>query len=647
MLPGKTTKDRPMTQDPRVLSARSIQLFRGLAAVLFGGVMLAAPVMAGADPDPYLPGHTVLHRIITLTVHADGTVTVLTDLARRADNEQGVVELGEDKVEFRESMTEVQAIEAWSVTPLGKRIDVPGESVRFKDADDDSEGDSDLKAVSLIYPGIEPGSTVHRIVKAREHTHPFPGHFSRQIFAIPRRRVELLEINLVHPPSVPLRVLADRFEGGRVAARVDDPAGSIRYRFTTSVQEFWPRERGELDVAAWAPSVSMSTFPDYATLAAAYHERAKPRSEPDQEIRRLAMELTREASNDRDRVARIRSWINQNIRYLSVHFGVEGWIPHPAAQVLRTRYGDCKDQVALMQAMLQALGIDATAVLINTESAYQLPRLPMATAFDHVIVYIPALDLYVDPTDRYSPLGSLSDALYGKPAVLTATGEVVQIPLTKPERDFVETTVRMVLDMEGRVRGTVKSHVGGAFESDSRVAQYAARSRSGESRINAFLRRYDEGGTGRIWGPDPLVHGEPWIVNAEFELDPVVTLPGPSAMRIPVGLTRADLRALSNSRPLAQRRNAYDCYAGRWRDDIEIELPAGATIVFVPAGVTATSGAYRYSSSWQLAGRTLKVVRELTVQLERGYCVPQDDRDFIPVREAIRRDLMAQVVFGR
>jgi hypothetical protein len=40
------------------------------------------------------------------------------------------------------------------------------------------------------------------------------------------------------------------------------------------------------------------------------------------------------------------------------------------------------------------------------------------------------------------------------------------------------------------------------------------------------------------------------------------------------------------------------------------------------------------------------VVRELSIQRERGYCVPQDERDFIPVREAMRRDLMGQVIFG-
>jgi transglutaminase-like putative cysteine protease len=37
---------------------------------------------------------------------------------------------------------------------------------------------------------------------------------------------------------------------------------------------------------------------------------------------------------------------------------------------------------------------------------------------------------------------------------------------------------------------------------------------------------------------------------------------------------------------------------------------------------------------------------ELVIERDRGCCVPQDERDFIPVREAMRRDLMGQVVFG-
>jgi transglutaminase-like putative cysteine protease len=611
--------------------------------------LIVSQPLSATEPaahDTYQPGLSILHRIVHVTINEDGTAHVVTDLARRADHARGVRVLGEDKIRFRETMTRLDVIEAWSVTPEGKRIDVPVETVRIKDDYDEGDGDSDNKVATLIYPGLEVGSTVYRRSRSAHHTTPYPGHVSMRFFAAPRLKVDRFEVNIVHPAKVPLQVLPDRFEGGRVALQPDDAPDTVRYRFVTSVAEALPREDGELDIDDWAPSVLMSTFPDYATLAAAYQSRAAPRAQPDEEIRELALKVTQGANSDRERVAHIREWVNRNIRYLSVHIGVDGWIPHPATHVLKTRYGDCKDQTAFMQAMLRAVGIDSTPALINTGSSYYLPRLPQAGAFDHVIVYIPSLDLYVDPTDRHAALGSLPETLYGKPALLAATGTVVRLPVVSADRDFVETTARMQVDEQGRVRGSSKTRLVGAAEGDSRRSQHGAQSRSMEDRINDILLRYDEGGTGRIWAGDPLKQGEPWEVNAEFELDSVVSLPGPSAMRIPVAITRADIRAFANWRPLANRRNPFGCSAGRWRDDIEIELPMAGEIAHIPSGVSAERGSFRYRSEWTLEGNRLRVVRELSIERGRGYCVPQDERDFIPVREAMRRDLMGQVIFG-
>jgi hypothetical protein len=580
-----------------------------LRACLSAGLLLATlwvsqPLSASepVETDVYQPTHSILHRIVHVTVNEDGTADVMTDLARRADNARGVRVLGEDKIRFREAMMRLYVTEAWSVTPGGKRIDVPVESVRIKDDDDEGNGDSDNKVATLIYPGLEVGSTVYRRSRAVHHTMPYPGHVSMNLHAAPRLNLDRYEVNIVHPAKIPLQVLADRFEGGRVDLQPGDSPSSVRYRFSISHDRYWPREENELDIDDWAPSLLMSTFPDYAAIASAYQSRAAPRAQPDDEIRNLALEVTRTATSDRDKVARIRDWVNRNIRYLSVHFGVEGWIPHPAPQVLKTRYGDCKDQTALMQAMLRAVGIDSTPALINTRSSYYLPRLPLAGAFDHVIVYIPSLDLYVDPTDRYSALGSLPEALYGKPALLTASGQVVRMPVASPDRDFVETSVRMRVDEEGRVRGSSVTRVAGAEEGESRRSQHGAQSRSMEERINGILQRYDEGGTGRMWAGDPLKQGDPWEVNAEFELESVVTLPGPSAMRIPVGITRADIRGIANWRPLANRRNPFECSAGRWRDDVDIELPITAKIAYIPSGVSAESGSFRYRSEWKLEG---------------------------------------------
>jgi hypothetical protein len=161
-----------------------------------------------------------------------------------------------------------------------------------------------------------------------------------------------------------------------------------------------------------------------------------------------------------------------------------------------------------------------------------------------------------------------------------------------------------------------------------------------------MLRRFGESGTGQITGPDPLKHGEHWVLQGEFDLESVVNLPGPAALRIPVGLTRADLHGYANWRPLRERRNPFECSAGRWRDEVELELPDNARVAFMPRGVSAVNGAYRYQSDWQLDGRRVKVTRELVIRRDRGYCLPQDERDFAPVRDVLRRDLLAQIVFG-
>ena len=40
----------------------------------------------------------------------------------------------------------------------------------------------------------------------------------------------------------------------------------------------------------------------------------------------------------------------------------------------------------------------------------------------------------------------------------------------------------------------------------------------------------DGAGTGKILSSNPRDLGAPWFVDAEFELDPLVNVPGPSAM---------------------------------------------------------------------------------------------------------------------
>jgi transglutaminase-like putative cysteine protease len=80
-------------------------------------------------------------------------------------------------------------------------------------------------------------------------------------------------------------------------------------------------------------------------------------------------------------------FVQDEVRYLGVELGPNSHQPHPPDQVLRQRFGDCKDKAVLLVALLRDLGIDAAPALVNTTRRRGLDEVqPSPFAFDHAIV---------------------------------------------------------------------------------------------------------------------------------------------------------------------------------------------------------------------------------------------------------------------
>lgn len=75
--------------------------------------------------------------------------------------------------------------------------------------------------------------------------------------------------------------------------------------------------------------------------------------------------------------------------------------PRPIKNTLERRLGDCKDLAILFVKMLDSFDIPSEPVLVASIKNPILPRkidVPRLYQFNHVLVYIPLLDIYVDPT---------------------------------------------------------------------------------------------------------------------------------------------------------------------------------------------------------------------------------------------------------
>lgn len=100
-------------------------------------------------------------------------------------------------------------------------------------------------------------------------------------------------------------------------------------------------------------------------------------------------------------VMEVIHFVQDEIRYLGFENGLNSHKPHSPLMVYNQRFGDCKDKSLLLTALLQARGIEAHPVLINTKLKDKLnEKLPTLNTFDHCVVEL-ELDgkhHYVDPT---------------------------------------------------------------------------------------------------------------------------------------------------------------------------------------------------------------------------------------------------------
>jgi hypothetical protein len=140
------------------------------------------------------------------------------------------------------------------------------------------------------------------------------------------------------------------------------------------------------DVAEWGRRVYTTMRPDDAAL------------------RPLVDRLRREHPDRESYAVAALQFVQDEIRYYGVEMGEDSHRPTAPSEVLRQRFGDCKDKAVLLCALLAGDSVRAEPVLVDTYSGERLdPARPWPLAFDHVVVRVglDGRDYFVDPTVSY------------------------------------------------------------------------------------------------------------------------------------------------------------------------------------------------------------------------------------------------------
>lgn len=580
-------------------------------------------------------------------VNKDGSSTEDMEVLMRVNTPQAIRSLGEQKISFVSTLETVEIVEAYTIRPDGKKIQVEKDKIRTQDEkeEDGSSIYSDRKVTTIIFPNIEVGSQTYYKAKTVQHTSTFPGHFYWSSFFTPHRPYEEFKVYLTHDAGIDLQFDIKGATGGRVASLAGDPAGSKRYLFDFKQLTAYPSESSRVGLYDFAPHIMISSFKDFASFGRAYQERAHKKATPTAAITKLAKEIVGKETDELKKARLIYNWVARNIRYVGVYVGAGGFVPHDAQSILDNRYGDCKDHVVIFESMLTSVGIDSSPALVNSGNAYQLHKLALTSPFNHVITYLPKYKLFLDSTDDFSPFGLLDEDVMDKPVLLTATGELSRTPKTSPDKDFAVVRTKLKLQSNGSVQGSSTAEMHGFIESDSRATQFGYENRDQEEIINSLLERFQERGVGSFKAGNPKDLDTAWQVVSKFELKPVVNVPGPSAMTVPVGIAPGYLRAISSASVPQARRFPASCRSVRYVEHTELEFPSQLRVERVPKDVNFKVGTLAYQATYYLQGRTLTIKRQYESNRPSSSCDASDDKNWIAISEVMQHDMRNQIFF--
>ncbi len=552
----------------------------------------------------------------------------------------------------------LDAFRSWTITADGRQ---------FQAMEGDFEDHGAWSAPILQYterireldpPGADPGAVV--ACETEKHLRPYMDSEYWQVqYSMPVVQ-ESLELQL--PPGGHYAESWSRFEPvkpvelspDRLRWEIHDvPALTLENLHATPA---WGALAGRVEVK-WGDQAVKGVAEQWRAIGKWMDQLDAGRTDPTPEITTQAQALVAGVPDFYTKLSRITGYIQENIRYFIVERGIGGWQPHPAGEIFRNRYGDCKDKATLLISMLHAVGIQAYYLLVDSERGVIDPQAPSLMG-NHMITAIelpqgendPRLMarvklangktlLIFDPTDEVTPVGLISSDLQGAYGDLADgdQSQVIEMPVLPPDSGGLDRKGTFALGADGSLAGDIRESFTGDDASLERWMLREEVDKDVEKQIETALGAQLPGLNFKGYEfRNAASLDRPLELDLHLSVDNFARPSGPLLLLRPrvVGSVAREVPDVMEGKP---RRFAIELgHPGCWRESFDIALPAGYALDEAPDPVKIDVGFASYTSNVTAKGNVLHYEREYVV---RDVAIPPAKAaDFRKLESAIVED---------
>lgn len=171
----------------------------------------------------------------------------------------------------------------------------------------------------------------------------------------------------------------------------------------------------------------------------------------DKDLETAMKNIVKDAKNVDEKFSKIYGFVAGDVKTLPIELGRVGFTPQDASTILKDKMGDAKDKTALLIGMLKNIGIEARPVLVSTNGNGRIVKdIVAAVQFNHVLVWIPSKQLWLDPSSEAAQIGYLPPDSQGVDGIVLGEkgGAFITTPVSNAvsNREEISSSAKLLPD---------------------------------------------------------------------------------------------------------------------------------------------------------------------------------------------------------